>query len=96
MATIGQIVDYMNENKIVWCPQNLVEIDYTDKSYEKYKSHAHCIIRGEGEKLYIRFEQKRFIGHFYVCYDEGNSCSGEVLLPLNNKKYLKATYNNMS
>lgn len=94
MATIAQIVDFMNENKMVWHPQLVVEIEHEDnRVVPGYESYPVALDMSDPNKLYIRYDSQRYIGHYYVWHNMGNNFSGCILLPLNTGKYLKANFN---
>lgn len=91
MATIAQIIAYMNENKMIWQPLDIVEI--TVKPNQEDAEHpGYAIAECEPDKVFEKQIQKKWIGHYYLWVNDGNIVSGMVLIPLNNKKYLKAIY----
>lgn len=93
MATIGQIIEFMNECRAVWHPLSLVDIDDTADRTPGNETIQHCVIRGGSDFLFIKQDRQRYIGHYFVWHNQGNRSSGLMLIPLNNGKYLKADYN---
>lgn len=86
MATIKQIIDWANENKMVFHPHDVVEVEHDEVD-------RICIIKGKPEHgVYKMHKQERFIGHYYMCQNEGNQISGTILFPLNTGKYMKAVF----
>ena len=91
MATIGQIIDFMNENRITWYPKLLVSVIPSDRRNPGFESYDHGLIDDDQALLFTRMDSQRFIGHYYVWNGEGNS-NGIMLLPTNNSKYIKAEF----
>lgn len=93
MATIKQIVDFMNENEVVWHPKAVVEVEESVAIVPGYEGHQTGIEKNDPSIFYIKQDCQRYIGHYYVKYEKGSSIKGVVLLPLSTGKYFKAKYN---
>lgn len=89
MATIAQIIDYMNYSRITWHPKLLVDVIQVDAKTPGYEAHGHGMIAGNEDLIFVRMDCQKFIGHYYIWNGEGNT-SGIMLIPTNNSKYIKA------
>lgn len=91
MASIRQIVDFMNLRSSTWQPQLVVDVKHTEQKTAGNEHLEHVYIPTETDKLYFRQGGQKFIGHYYFCKNNGNNIEGTILLPLNSGgKYLKA------
>ncbi len=93
MATIAQMVEYMNGINAEWHPKQLVEVEYTEEKLPGYETQEHGIIENQEDgDLYVRHGYQKFIGHYYISHSAINHKAGVILLPLNNGKYLKSNF----
>jgi hypothetical protein len=92
MATIRQLLEFMNENKIIWHPVDLVDVDFVTTKVPGYEGYESGVIKGKYDDVYVRHDCQRYIGHYYELPTSGDVKTGVMLLPLSTGKYLKANY----
>ena len=98
LINVTGVFKYLDDN-LYWWPEDIVEIELSDKYESGYRDHQHAkVINDKHNKLYMKvpMDEIRNVDHYYVwqtCGYMGDDYSGWMLFPLKNGKYFRVYYN---